>query len=117
MLCSPMSKPISSDIAVPAARRLFELGLRSPKAVADADRSDMIATFGRARYVRYDESTADRLPEMARVANEIYRGDLRCLAEQSGHDVQVAARLLKQFKGIGDTGADIFLREVQDVWI
>jgi hypothetical protein len=24
--------------------------------------------------------------------------------------------LLKQFKGIGDTGADIFLREVQDVW-
>ena len=25
-------------------------------------------------------------------------------------------RLLEQFKGIGDTGADIFLREVQDVW-
>jgi hypothetical protein len=25
-------------------------------------------------------------------------------------------RMLKQFKGIGDTGADIFLREVQDVW-
>lgn len=24
--------------------------------------------------------------------------------------------MLKQFKGIGDTGADIFLREVQDVW-
>lgn len=24
--------------------------------------------------------------------------------------------MLKAFKGIGDTGADIFLREVQDVW-
>jgi hypothetical protein len=24
--------------------------------------------------------------------------------------------MLKKFKGIGDTGADIFLREVQDVW-
>jgi hypothetical protein len=24
--------------------------------------------------------------------------------------------LLKEFKGIGDTGADIYLREVQDVW-
>ncbi len=24
--------------------------------------------------------------------------------------------MLKQFKGIGDTGADIYLREVQDVW-
>jgi hypothetical protein len=24
--------------------------------------------------------------------------------------------MLKKFKGIGDTGADIYLREVQDVW-
>jgi hypothetical protein len=24
--------------------------------------------------------------------------------------------MLKRFKGIGDTGADIYLREVQDVW-
>ena len=24
--------------------------------------------------------------------------------------------MLKEFKGIGDTGADIYLREVQDVW-
>jgi hypothetical protein len=30
--------------------------------------------------------------------------------------VAAAARRLKQFKGIGDTGADIFLREIQDVW-
>jgi hypothetical protein len=33
------------------------------------------------------------------------------------HGVEaLAAALLKQFKGIGDVGADIFLREVQAVW-
>ena len=45
-----------------------------------------------------------------------YSGDLRELAGRSQHDVAEAKRLLKEFKGIGDTGADIYLREVQDVW-
>jgi len=50
--------------------------------------------------VRYDESTASRLPEMAALAN----------------DITPATRLLKEFKGIGEIGAGIFRREVQDVW-
>lgn len=116
MLCSLMSKPISADIAVAAARELFGTGLRSPRAVLDAKRADMIAAFGRAHYVRYDESTATRLPDMARLAVDRYGGDLRRLAETGERDVESTKRLLKEFKGIGDTGADIFLREVQDVW-
>jgi hypothetical protein len=75
----------------------------------------MIRAFGRAHYVRYDESTASQLPEMAALANEKYSGDLRRLAEMAD-DVTSAARLLKEFNGIGEIGADIFLREVQDVW-
>jgi len=48
------------------------------------------------RAARYDESSATRLVEMAeRIA---------------------VAEKLKPFKGIGDIGADIFLREVQEVW-
>jgi endonuclease III len=116
MLCSMMSKPISAEIAVSAAKELFALGLRSPQAVLDANRADMIHAFGRAHYVRYDESTASRLPEMATLVKNKYGGDLRRLAAQSSHQVTAAKRLLKEFKGIGDTGADIFLREVQDVW-
>ena len=45
-----------------------------------------------------------------------YGGDLRLLAERSGRDVAAAAEALKFFKGIGEVGASIFLREVQDVW-
>jgi endonuclease III len=115
-LCMLASKPIDAAIATRAARELFAAGLRTPNAVLDADRSTMISAFGRAHYVRYDESSATRLADIARAVRDEYSDDLRALAARSQQDVAAAKRLLKQFNGIGDTGADIFLREVQDVW-
>jgi endonuclease III len=114
VLCMLASKPIDATVAMRAARELFAAGLRTPDAVLDARRRTMIAAFGRAGYARYDESSATRLVEMAQTVRDEYGGDLRRLAE--GHDVDVTRRRLKQFKGIGDTGSDIFLREVQDTW-
>ncbi|GFG95971.1 endonuclease [Mycobacterium timonense] len=116
VLCMLASKPIDAAIATDAARELFKAGLRTPKAVLASDRRTMIDAFGRAHYVRYDESSATRLTDMAERVDEDYTGDLRELADRSGHDVAAAKRMLKKFKGIGDTGADIYLREVQDVW-
>jgi endonuclease III len=115
-LCMLASKPISAEIAVAAAKELFAAGFRSPDAVLKADRLDLIHAFGRAHYVRYDESSATRLVDIAQRARDAYRGDLRRLGERSGHDVAAAKRLLTQFNGIGETGAAIFLREVQDAW-
>jgi hypothetical protein len=127
VLCMLASKPIDAAIAMRAGRELFKKGLRTPKAVLAADRQTMIRAFGRAHYVRYDESSATRLTDMAERVRDEYSGDLRELgrgrahpvrggARPPPHDVGAAARLLKKFKGIGDTGADIFLREIQDVW-
>lgn len=116
VLCMLASKPIDAGIATAAARELFKAGLRTPKAVLQANRQTMIEAFGRAHYVRYDESSATRLADMAERVRDEYSGDLRLLAERSRHDPAAAKRILKQFKGIGDTGADIYLREVQDVW-
>jgi endonuclease III len=116
VLCMLASKPIDAAIAMRAARELFRSGLRTPKAVLAADRQTMIDAFGRAHYVRYDESSATRLREIAQRVRDEYSGDLREIADRSGRDVAAAKRRLKGFKGIGDTGADIYLREVQDVW-
>jgi hypothetical protein len=88
VLCMLASKPIDAAIAMSAGRELF----------------------------RYDESSATRLTDMAERVRDDYSGDLREIAEGSRHDVAAAKRMLKKFKGIGDTGADIYLREVQDVW-
>jgi hypothetical protein len=116
VLCMLASKPIDATIAVQAAREVFRTGLKTPKSVLTADRDTMIKAFGRAHYVRYDESSATRLADIAAVVNDDYGGDLRGLAAAGERDVSSVTRLLEQFKGIGDTGADIFLREIQDVW-
>ncbi|HYZ67052.1 MAG TPA: endonuclease [Mycobacterium sp.] len=115
-LCMLASKPIDATIAMQAARELFRAGLRTPQAVVKADRATMIRAFGRAHYVRYDESSATRLADIAATVRDEYGGDLRNLTARGNRDVRATCRLLKQFKGIGDTGADIFLREIQDVW-
>ncbi|WP_445165256.1 endonuclease [Mycolicibacterium sp. Dal123E01] len=116
VLCMLASKPIEAGIAMRAAKELFHAGLRTPNAVLAADRSTMIRAFSRARYVRYDESSASRLTDLATRVDKDYRGDLRLLARLAKPEVRGAKLLLKEFNGIGDTGADIFLREVQDVW-
>lgn len=116
VLCLLASKPIDATVAMRAAREIFSENLRTPHAVLDADRQTMIDAFGRAGYARYDESSATRLVDIATAVRDEYHGDLRGLAQRSGQDVKAAKRLLEQFTGIGDTGADIFLREVQDVW-
>jgi endonuclease III len=110
------SKPIGSGVATKAAHELFTIGLRTPAAVLDADRQTVIDAFGRAGYARYDESSATRLSDIATEVRDVYDGDLRNLAENCKEDPTSAAEALRRFKGIGQTGADIFLREVQDVW-
>lgn len=116
MLCMLASKPIDSSVAARAAHELFKSGLRTPHKVLEADRQTLIDAMGRAHYRRYDESSATMLVELAEAVQTDYGGDLRLLAERSGRDVAAAAEALKSFKGIGDVGASIFLREVQDVW-
>ncbi|BBZ23015.1 endonuclease [Mycolicibacter hiberniae] len=116
MLCMLASKPIDSAVAARAARELFRSGLRTPHKVLEADRQTLIDAMGRAHYRRYDESSATMLVELAEATQTNYGGDLRLLAERSGRDVEAATEALKAYKGIGDVGASIFLREAQDVW-
>jgi hypothetical protein len=72
--------------------------------------------LNRAGYARYDERTATTLADTARQLLDRYAGDLRNLRAAAERPPEQERVLLKQFKGIGDVGADIFLREVQTVW-
>lgn len=116
MLAELLSTRISADIAVGAAKELVSSGYRTPDRVADAGWQELVDALGRAHYKRYDESTASRLGANASRVLDRYGGDLRKLADEAEHDPSRAAELLQQFQGIGPTGSDIFLREVQDVW-
>jgi hypothetical protein len=56
------------------------------------------------------------LEDAARHLIDAYGGDLRRLRDAAGRDPARERELLKEFKGIGDVGADVFMREVQRVW-
>ena len=116
MLAQLLSTRISAGIAVGAAHELISTGYRTARRVADADWQELVDALGRGHYRRYDESTATRLGGNAAIVLDRYRGDLRGLVDESDRDPARAGELLQQFHGIGPTGADIFLREMQDIW-
>lgn len=111
-----LSARISADNAMSAARALIEARLTTPRKMAEAtwqDRVDVITWHG---YKRYDERTSTMLGDTAERLLDVYRGDLRRLRDEAERDPAREKRLLQQFSGIGETGADIFLREVQVAW-
>jgi endonuclease III len=118
LLCFALlaSARISHRIAIDATRALAEAGWRTPERLADSTWKARVRVLNRAGYARYDESTSTMLGETtARLLDE-YGGDLRKLRDAAGGDIDAARRGLKAFKGIGDAGADMFLREAQVAW-
>jgi hypothetical protein len=111
-----LSKPISSDLAVAAARELFAAGYRTPQSILDASWQDRVDALGRGHYRRYDESTSTLLAKAAQHCLDRWRGDLRRMRQEAGGDRQRLQAFLTEFPGIGPTGADIFVREVQAIW-
>lgn len=118
LLCASLllSARISADIAVAAARALADAGWTTPRKMADATWAQRTKVLNRSGYARYDERTSRMLGDASQHLLEAYGGDLRRLRDAADRDPAGERRLLKEFKGIGDVGADIFLREVQRTW-
>ncbi len=111
-----LSARISAGNAIEAARALIDARLTTPRKMAEAswqERVDVITWHG---YKRYDERTSTMLGETAELLLDRYRGDLRRLRDAASRDPRREKKLLTAFSGIGGTGADIFLREVQVAW-
>lgn len=108
-----LSARIRSAIAVDAMRAIRDAGWRTPKALAGATWRQRTDVLNRSGYARYDESTSRMLAATAELVTDHYHGDLRQLRAAADGDVAETRRRLMECKGIGDVGADIFLREVQ----
>ncbi|GAA5200974.1 endonuclease [Rugosimonospora acidiphila] len=116
VLTTLLSARISAGVAVAAARALFAAGYRTPQAMARASWQQRVDALGRGHYRRYDERTARMLGDEAQLCLERWRGDLRRMRAEADGEVRPMRSMLIEFSGIGPTGADIFLREVQGVW-
>ncbi|UUU29162.1 endonuclease [Streptomyces sp. CA-210063] len=111
VLATLLSARIQADIAVAAAKALFDAGMRTPRSMADASWQQRVDALGEGGYRRYDERTSTMLGKGAELVLERYDGDLRRLREEAD-----PKKALLDIPGIGPTGADIFLRDVQGVW-
>ena len=69
-----------------------------------------------AGYARYQERTATMLEDTVRLLADRRKGDLRTLRDEADRDPAAERELLKEFKGVGDVGVDIFFREAQAAW-
>jgi len=110
-----LSTRINAELAISAARELRKAGMTSADRVLAADDQAIWQALERGRYLRKDRTTP-MLRETAQLAAERYDGDLRKLRGEANGDVDRAAALLREFKGIGAVGSEIFLREVQVAW-
>jgi hypothetical protein len=111
-----LSARIGADIAMQATHALAEQGWTSAQKMTDASWEQRTRTLNQAGYARYDESTSRMLGDAAQMLLEKYKGDLRKLRDAAAKDPRRERALLKECKGIGDVGADIFCREAQLAW-
>jgi endonuclease III len=111
-----MSARIRAEAAIDAARALADQGWTTAARMAAASWEERTRTLNRAGYARYDESTARMLGDTAELLQDKYQGDLRKLRDAAEREPARERALLKECKGIGEVGVDIFMREAQIVW-
>ncbi|MDX1625728.1 MAG: hypothetical protein R3323_04365 [Wenzhouxiangellaceae bacterium] len=118
MLCLSLlfSAKIGSDLAMDAMRALIDAGWTTAAKMADASWEERSSALKGAGYARFDERTSTMLGETAERVRDEYDGDLRELRNRSEREPDRQRELLKDFKGLGDVGVDIFFREVQAAW-
>ncbi|PQA87106.1 hypothetical protein [Hyphococcus luteus] len=111
-----LSARISSENAVKAGKGLRKENLYKIRDILDTPRDERIKTLNENGYARFDNIGADEIYAAAELVDEKYNGDLRRLREEADGDDARARRLLSEVKGIGEMGANIFLREAQWPW-
>ena len=107
VLTSLLGKRISADVAVAAARELFQAGLKTPQSMLDASWQERVDALGRGHYRRYDESTSRLLAEAAKHCLERWGGDLRRLRREANGDRRRLNELLTEFPDADGEAGDV----------
>ena len=109
-------KRIQQDIAADAYRVIVEKHKRdTPRKIGNCSWQELVDMLGEGHYVRYDESTAERLLKLSDKLNNEYGGKLGNIREQSKDRKELEKRL-GEFEGIGPKTVEIFMREAEKVW-
>jgi len=108
------AKRISAEVAKRTYREFEKERLVTPEGIIEAGWDKLVKVLDSGGYVRYDFSTASNLLETTASLREKY-GSLDSLYTQSKDSKDLERRLL-EFKGVGPTAVNIFLRELRGTW-
>ena len=108
------AKRISSQIAKKTYKEFEKEEIVTPESITEAGWDKLVEVLDCGGYVRYDFSTASKLLEIASSLKERY-GSLEDLYAQA-KDSRDLERKLLEFKGVGPTTVNIFLRELKGIW-
>ncbi len=104
-------KRIQQGVARRGWESLIGHGIDTPQAILGAGWRRLVDVLDEGHYVRYDESTADYLLDVARLLLARYHGKITEVLASS-RDATDATKRLEQFRGVGPKTAEIFLRDL-----
>ena len=105
---------VSSQIAKETYRKLRSEGMVTPDAIIEAGWDRLVEVLDAGGYVVYDFATASKILDIASKLKERY-GSLEALYLQAKNERDLVKRL-QEFKGVGPTTVNTFLRELKAIW-
>jgi hypothetical protein len=110
------SARISHALAAKSVACLIEADYHDIQVLKKASWEEKTAVLTKGGYTRYREKTATMLDGLADLVLEKYDGDLNNLVKQNNSEPGKIRAALKEIKGLGDVGVDIFFDTAQGVW-
>lgn len=108
-------KPIREEQAMNTYRLFALKKVTTPNAILKTGWDGLVEILDLGGYVRYDFSTATKLLNIMKLLEEKYKGKLSNIHKAATNAKDLEKKLL-EFKGIGPTTVNIFLRELRYVW-
>jgi len=110
-----MGKRIQAPIAAQAYKVIVEeQGRDTARKLQHCTSRELVTMLGRAHYVRYDETTAQRLLDLSAKLNAEYGGKISHIRSAS-EDRQAFEKRLGEFEGVGPKTIEIFMRDAAKV--
>lgn len=107
---------IGERIAVQTYHAFEQAELLGADRIFAAGWDKLVEVLDRGGYVRYDFKTATKFMELSGNLLTDYSGSLEELHRHASDERDLEERIKKLARGIGDTTANIFLRELRGVW-
>ncbi|KAL8689330.1 MAG: hypothetical protein Q9218_004977 [Villophora microphyllina] len=110
------SARISHELAHKSVKCLIEANYQDLETLSKSTWQAKTEVLTEGGYTRYREKIATALEELAELAQEKYDGDLNKILKKADSQPDKVRALLKEIKGIGNVGVDIFCDTAQGIW-